>query len=125
MVKWGRLEEKDIANDPLHRWLTYFDRTSPPELIEEVTSMDSAIKMASDRQAYVSADKETRELYEMRQKAWWDWKSSIDYARMEGKEEGEKEKQTEIARNALAEGATPEFVQKITGLDPQTIAGLQ
>jgi hypothetical protein len=36
-------------------------------------------------------------------------------------EEGKKE----IARNALAQGATPEFVQKITGLDIQTISSLK
>jgi hypothetical protein len=28
-----------------------------------------------------------------------------------------------VARNALAQGASPEFVQKITGLDIQTITG--
>ena len=32
--------------------------------------------------------------------------------------------QMEIARNALAEGATPEFVQKITGLSLDEIEGL-
>jgi len=25
MVKWRKLKEKDIRNDPLHRWLTWFD----------------------------------------------------------------------------------------------------
>jgi len=33
--------------------------------------------------------------------------------------------QEEIARNALAEGASIEFVQKITGLDINTIKKLQ
>ena len=34
---------------PLHRWLTWFDKKSPPELIEEVLSMDTAIKAAYER----------------------------------------------------------------------------
>ena len=46
----------------------------------------------------------------------------------EGLEEGHKEGQEiailNIARNALAEGATPEFVQKITGLDPEAIKAI-
>jgi len=42
----------------------------------------------------------------------------------EGKQVGRKESCEEIARNALAEGATPEFVQKITGLDLETIKQL-
>ena len=41
--------------------------------------------------------------------------------------EGEirKQRDVEIARNALAEGLTPEFVQEITGLDLETIKGLR
>ncbi|MCL2792003.1 MAG: hypothetical protein FWD87_02830 [Spirochaetaceae bacterium] len=39
------------------------------------------------------------------------------------KEGNEKEK-LEIARNLLAEGSTPEFVQEITGLDMETIRSL-
>jgi len=40
----------------------------------------------------------------------------IDNARLEEK--------LEIARNLLVEGSTPEFVQKVTGLDIETIANL-
>jgi predicted transposase/invertase (TIGR01784 family) len=32
MVKFRRLGEKDIRNDALHRWLTWFDRESPKSL---------------------------------------------------------------------------------------------
>ena len=117
MVKWKRLREKDIANDPLHRWLAYLDRTSPTQLVEEVIHMDSSIMAANDRQVYVSGDEEAIRAYEMRELAQIDWDSSIDYAHREGK--------IEVARNALAEGATLEFVQKITGLDLQTIKKLR
>jgi len=41
--------------------------------------------------------------------------------REEGKEEGRVNEQKEIARNALAEGASIEFVRKITGLDMETL----
>ena len=44
--------------------------------------------------------------------------------RTEGEEIGRREGSIEIARNALAEGATPEFVQKITGLPSEVIATL-
>ena len=42
----------------------------------------------------------------------------------DGKEEGRIDEKLEIARNLLAEGSTPEFVQKITGLDLEMIAGI-
>ena len=117
MVKWKRLGRKDIANDPLHRWLAWFDQTSPPELVMEVVNMDSAIKTANERQAYVSSNEDAVRLYEMREMARLDWNSGIIYARREGK--------IEIARNALAEGLSMEMIQKITGLDPQTIEKLK
>jgi len=41
-----------------------------------------------------------------------------------GREEGLEKANLKIARNLLSEGSTPEFVQKITGLDLETIAGL-
>jgi predicted transposase/invertase (TIGR01784 family) len=43
----------------------------------------------------------------------------------EGITEGRIDEKLEIARNLLAEGSTPEFVQKITGLDFETIARLE
>ena len=40
-------------------------------------------------------------------------------------EEGHEDEKIEIARNLLAEGSTIEFVHKITGLDVDTLNGLQ
>lgn len=42
----------------------------------------------------------------------------------EGRVEGQTETNLEIARKALAEGASIEFVQKITGLSSETIEAL-
>ena len=53
---------------------------------------------------------------------------AIAVAREEGREDGLEERQEaakiNIARNLLAEGSTAEFVQKITGLDMETIENL-
>jgi len=43
----------------------------------------------------------------------------------EGIKEGMKESRVEIARNALAKGASIEFVREITGLDIETIRKIQ
>ena len=48
----------------------------------------------------------------------------LEKGREEGKEEGQEVATFAIARNALAEGLPPEFVQKITGLDMETITNL-
>ncbi|MDR2921949.1 MAG: hypothetical protein LBU85_01250 [Treponema sp.] len=42
-----------------------------------------------------------------------------------GRTEGRTEGRVEVARNALAEGASPDFIQRITGLDIKTITSIQ
>ncbi|MDR1257095.1 MAG: Rpn family recombination-promoting nuclease/putative transposase [Spirochaetaceae bacterium] len=54
----------------------------------------------------------------------WKWEDALQVRWEEGKEEGREERDMVIARNALSEGASPEFVRKITGLDLQTITQL-
>ena len=121
IVKWRQEAEKDLRNNELHRWLAWLDPKSPPELAEEAKSMDAAIMAADRRQVFVAQDREIMDIYERRQKAQWDYASAMSGAERRGKDE----RNTEVARNALAEGATVEFVQKITGLDMDTIAGLR
>ena len=62
----------------------------------------------------------------------WTTEDAIALAREEGREEGWgkgreegwQEGKIAIARNLLAKGSAPEFVQEITGLDMETIRGL-
>ena len=136
MVKWRKIKEKDIVNNSLHRWLTWFDERSPPELVEEVASMDSSIMSAEAKKAYFSKDKDERDLYFRRMLAIMDQNNGLAWARREGEEKGHEEGKAEgrvegekattlaIARNLLADGAAPEYVQKITGLDLDTIKQL-
>jgi predicted transposase/invertase (TIGR01784 family) len=51
----------------------------------------------------------------------WNWDDALALRYEEGLEEGMEKEREEIARNALAEGASMEFVQKITGLDMEAI----
>ena len=58
----------------------------------------------------------------------WSTTEYGEVQREEGKEEGREEKAEEIAKNALAEGVSPDLVQKITklGMDAiQRLAGQQ
>jgi predicted transposase YdaD len=55
----------------------------------------------------------------------WNWDDALAVRYEEGMEKGIEKGREEIARNALVEGASIEFVQKITGLDMDTIKNLQ
>ncbi|MDR1444601.1 MAG: Rpn family recombination-promoting nuclease/putative transposase [Treponema sp.] len=120
MVKFKVLQEKDIKNDPLHRWLTYFDKDSPPELVEEVVKMDTAIQKAQERTAMVASDKEALREIRLREMALSDWTSGVNHA----KREGGKEKALEIATNLKKMGISVDQITQATGLNVQQIKGL-
>ena len=54
----------------------------------------------------------------------WNLEDALAVRFEEGMEIGMERGIEDVARNALAEGATPEFVQKITGLDIETVKKL-
>ena len=68
----------------------------------------------------ISASPEFRELERLRSLSRHDEASALGEARREGKQE----EKLAVARSALAEGASIEFVQKITGLDTETIKAM-
>ncbi|MCL1836617.1 MAG: hypothetical protein FWG46_03620, partial [Treponema sp.] len=122
--KWRRLKGKDIGGDPLHRWLAYFDRASPPELVEEVKKMDPAIQMADERMVYVTGDPEAIRAYEMRQMAIYDLNTSRREGKIEGKAEGLAEANLEIARKMKNAGRPFIEITEFTGLPTETIESL-
>ena len=141
MVRWRKIKSKDIRNDPLHRWLTWLNDSSPPEQVEEVLNMDMTILTANEKQALLTAtDWEIQDYIRRREMYEIDQISRLNNARRKGELKGErkgelkgerkgelkgeKKAKLEIARNLLSEGSTPEFVQKITGLEIETIKNL-
>jgi predicted transposase/invertase (TIGR01784 family) len=104
MVKFRRLKQKDIVNNPLHRWLAFFDRNTSEKTIKNILKMDTAIKKAHDKIMYVSQDKEALHAYRMREMAIYDYNNGIYAAKEEGKEEGRKEGKEEGRKEGKEEG---------------------
>ena len=120
MVKYRKQGEAKL-DDPLCRWLAWFNKNSSPKLLEEVLKMDSAIQTADERLAYITQNAEAMLVFDSYLKAECDRTSEIDFAFDKG---GEK-KSKEIAGRALAAGLSPEVVQEITGLDLDIINKLK
>jgi predicted transposase/invertase (TIGR01784 family) len=120
MVKYRRAVKKGTVNDPLSRWMAWFNEKSPPELLAEVVKMDSAIQMANERMVYVTGDKEAIRAYERRQMALSDYTSSMNYAIGEGI----KKSTLEIAHKMKGMGDSIEKIHTITGLPVETIERL-
>jgi predicted transposase/invertase (TIGR01784 family) len=135
MTKWRKLKEKDI-NDPLHRWMVYFDERSEPGLVEEVVKMDSAIQATEEMMAMIRRDPALLHAYDMFELTRIDYKLGIQGARQEGRQEGErkgrkegerkgrKEEKREIAKNLKAIGVAVEQIVLATGLSAGEIEKL-
>ncbi|MDR2097367.1 MAG: Rpn family recombination-promoting nuclease/putative transposase, partial [Spirochaetaceae bacterium] len=148
MVKFRRIGEKDVRNDPLQRWLSYFDPGSPKSLVEEAMKMDVSIRKAEEKLALVSSDKEALRAYQMREMALSDWTSGVNFARSEGLNEGLRkgiqqgrmegrmeglneglrkgrmESRYEIAGSFKDMGISVDQIAQATGLSPDEIAKL-
>jgi predicted transposase/invertase (TIGR01784 family) len=116
MVKFRRFREKDIKNNPLHRWLTFFDKQTSNEILKQVIKMDTAIKKAQDRISFVEASDEEFRAYQMREMAMCDYTSGMNFARREGIKEGETKGRIEVARNLKQLGIPISQIVLSTGL---------
>lgn len=135
MTKFRKMKSYDLEN-PLHRWLIYFNDRSPEGLIEEVIKMDDYIQMVRDRLETLSQSPEEMRAYTRYSKALSDYVSNVNGARREGRIEGEKagriegEKAGELsnkiktAKIALAKGYSVTEITELTGLSAEEIAGL-
>jgi len=116
MIKYKKLIVKDKKNSPLVRWLTFLDKDSSEDELEEVIKMDVAISRANDRLNFVSQDNDFLRLYEMREKAAFDQTAILNTA---------LEKQAiKIAEKLISRNIPIEEIAEDTGLDIETIKSL-
>jgi hypothetical protein len=123
MVKYRRLRKKInglLSSEPLIRWLAWFNKNSPPELVTEVKKMDEAIQLADERLVYLSGDEDAIRAYEVRFKAMCDWTSERNYAIKTGRDE----KALEIARKMKEAGRPFGEIIEFTDIPAETIEQL-
>ena len=71
-----------------------------------------------------SADENERIEAFKRKLAIWDYNTNLEEAEKRGKEEGEKEKQQEIAKKMKEKGTDIKYIKEITGLTEEEIEKL-
>ena len=108
------------AGDNLLLWLALFKADTEEDLAKIKALEGPVMEQAISAYEKITATAEFRELERQRSYARHNEASALRHAR----EEGETTKAYSVARNALAEGASVAFVQRITGLDAEAINGL-
>ncbi|KZX10313.1 Rpn family recombination-promoting nuclease/putative transposase [Methanobrevibacter filiformis] len=89
LPKFRKIKNKNL-NNPLHRWLIFFDKNSSKELLDKVIKMDKAIETVDMIARNALKDKKWLHDYHLRAMAKSDWTSSINHAEEKGLKIGEK-----------------------------------
>lgn len=97
-------------NDPLHRWLKFFDRNLSEEELKELIQMDQAIKTAVEKTEQVALSEEEMRYYEAVEDARRNMLSSQRYQREQGRTEGEA-KVTNLIKKLLQDNRMEELQQ--------------
>ena len=121
----------DINND-LHRWLRFMEECVTEEQLKELVEMDSLIRTAEERLAFLSGDEQMIRLYEAREEALYDRNSLMDDAmkegravgralgiaegRSEGRSEGRVEERANLISSMLQKGLSAIQIAEFTGL---------
>lgn len=69
MPKFKKLNNKDLENDRLQRWLMFLRNDISDNELEVLINMDNDIKKAEERLEYLSSDPQTMEIYWERERA--------------------------------------------------------
>ena len=117
MVKFRRQETKDIVNNGLERWLTFFDQNTPEEVLEEVIKMDSVIQKTVRKMDVVTRDKDFQHQYLLREMALSDKTTEINTA--------VEKRDIEIAQNLISLNIPIGKIVQATGLNIETVKKLK
>ena len=121
MEKFRKLEKKNLKEDKLQRWLSFFREDLSSEDLKELMDMDVDIKKSEEKIEYLSSDPNTLALYKARERSLHDRANMISGA----KEDGANEKGIEDATNFLKLGVSEEIVAKGTGLSLKKVIELK
>lgn len=121
LPKFRRFHQKNLRENPLHRWLKFFDKMLSEEELKELVEMDSAIKRAEKKLEYLSGDEEALALYRAREDSAHERANLIYTGKIEGIEEGIEK----VAKNMLAKNISLDLIAEVTGLSMEQIKVLQ
>ncbi|KYH35299.1 PD-(D/E)XK nuclease family transposase [Clostridium tepidiprofundi DSM 19306] len=117
VLKFNELKEKNLKEDKLQRWLTFFNKDISEETLKELMDMDQDIRKVEERLEYLSSDKKTIELYKAREKSLHERANMISSAKEEGREES--------AIEALKLGLDIDMIAKISKLSVEKVRELK
>ncbi|MBU3127171.1 Rpn family recombination-promoting nuclease/putative transposase [Clostridium tagluense] len=121
MEKFRKLKNKNLKEDKLQRWLSFFREDISQKELKELTDMDVDIRKAEEKIEYLSSDPKTLELYKARERSLHERANMISSAKDEGINEGIEKGKIKVAENFLNMGLSVEQVAKGSELSIEKI----
>lgn len=118
-----KIKNAEILKDELAQWLKFIENPGNEE-VERFMSENKFLKQAKEELAYLSSDPDFQLLVESRAGMLKDIYCFNEDARKEGRTEGERNKQIEIAKKLLELNISIEKIITATGLSKEEIEKL-
>ena len=125
MAKFRKLKDKNLKEDKLQRWLSFFSEDISNKELEELMDMDVDIKKAEEKIEYLSSDPKTIELYKARERSLHERANMISGAKDEGIDIGDNRRAVKVAEKMLKRGDSIEDVVDISELPKEDVLELK
>ena len=113
MEKFRKLQNKNLKEDKLQRWLSFFSEDISEKDLEELMDMDVDIRKAEEKIEYLSSDPQTLEFYKARERSLHERANMISSAKYE--------KAIEDAGNLLKLGVSIDIIIKAIGISEEKV----
>lgn len=117
-------KQKPDMTKRINHWLSFLDMERG-ELLEMACEKNDKVKRAVENYEVLTGDEEVKRLSEIRLMSDLEEKSALHCAKEEGKEQGKKEKQIEIAKKLKEQKMPIKQISEITGLSEDEIRALE
>ena len=121
MPKFKKIENKNLEDDKLQRWMMFLRNDISQEELEVLINMDKDIKKAEEKLEYLSSDPVTQELYFERERALHEKANLINTGIRQGIKQGIKQEKIEMARKLLQNNFSVQMIVELTELTEEEI----
>ena len=121
MTKFKKIENKNLEEDKLQRWMMFLRNDISQEELEVLINMDKDIKKAEEKLEYLSSDPVTQELYFERERALHEKANLINTGIRQGIKQGIKQEKIEMARKLLQNNFSVQMIVELTELTEEEI----
>ena len=120
IIELSKIKGKENEKDQLLDWLVFLENPESERVARRMEENEN-LKEAVEKLDKISEDEKMQRIIELREKAIRDEHAIYAKGVDDGTEKGKRDEKLQIAKNMLEEGASIEFIKKVTELTKEEI----